>query len=89
MFPQACLAEVQHCLAVAEGDPGRAAQLVLHRQEAGQSILPSAAVLQVDESESHRGGAASFRNNFPARSLSELSVAFFFFSRRRFAKRRW
>ncbi|XP_043268018.1 CUE domain-containing protein 2 [Venturia canescens] len=38
MFPGASPAEVRHCLAVAEGDIAKAAQLVLHRQEAGQSI---------------------------------------------------
>ncbi|XP_049839183.1 CUE domain-containing protein 2 [Schistocerca gregaria] len=38
MFPSACTIEVRHCLAIAEGDVGRAAQLVLHRQEAGQSL---------------------------------------------------
>lgn len=40
MFPSACSIEVRHCLAIAEGDVGRAAQLVLHRQEAGQSLMP-------------------------------------------------
>ncbi|KAI4502007.1 hypothetical protein M0802_002689 [Mischocyttarus mexicanus] len=39
MFPAASPAEARHCLAVAGGDIGRAAQLALHRQEAGQSIV--------------------------------------------------
>jgi hypothetical protein len=47
MFPGACSIEVQHCLTIAEGDVARAAQLVLHRQEAGQSLSSNATVLQV------------------------------------------
>ncbi|XP_076643084.1 CUE domain-containing protein 2 isoform X2 [Halictus rubicundus] len=38
MFPAASPAELRHCLAVAGGDITEAAQLALHRQEAGQSI---------------------------------------------------
>ncbi|XP_047345651.1 CUE domain-containing protein 2 isoform X2 [Vespa velutina] len=38
MFPAASPAEARHCLAVAGGDIAKAAQLALHRQEAGQSI---------------------------------------------------
>nr|CAD7393732.1 unnamed protein product [Timema cristinae] len=38
MFPGVCSIEVHHCLSIAEGDVARAAQLVLHRQEAGQSL---------------------------------------------------
>ncbi|XP_078050986.1 CUE domain-containing protein 2-A [Augochlora pura] len=38
MFPAASPAELRHCLAVAGGDVTEAAQLALHRQEAGQSI---------------------------------------------------
>lgn len=47
MFPGACSIEVQHCLTIAEGDVARAAQLVLHRQEVGQSLSSTATVLQV------------------------------------------
>ncbi|XP_015602878.1 CUE domain-containing protein 2-A isoform X2 [Cephus cinctus] len=39
MFPGASPAEARHCLAVAGGDVAKAAQLVLHRQEAGQSLV--------------------------------------------------
>ncbi|OAD62925.1 CUE domain-containing protein 2 [Eufriesea mexicana] len=39
MFPAVSAAEARHCLAVAGGDIAKAAQLVLHRQEAGQSIV--------------------------------------------------
>ncbi|KAG8039814.1 hypothetical protein G9C98_000543 [Cotesia typhae] len=38
MFPAASRAEIRHCLAIAGGDPAKAAQIALHRQEAGQSI---------------------------------------------------
>ncbi|XP_015117772.1 CUE domain-containing protein 2-A [Diachasma alloeum] len=38
MFPAASPAEIRHCLAIADGDITKAAQLALHRQEAGQSI---------------------------------------------------
>lgn len=46
MFPGVCAMEVRHCLAIANGDVARAAQIVLHRQEAGQSLLPTS-ILQV------------------------------------------
>ncbi|GLG92904.1 hypothetical protein R5R35_003257 [Gryllus longicercus] len=45
MFPGACSIEVRHCLTIAEGDMARAAQLVLHRQEAGQSLTSNMAAL--------------------------------------------
>uniref|UniRef100_T1JF40 CUE domain-containing protein n=1 Tax=Strigamia maritima TaxID=126957 RepID=T1JF40_STRMM len=38
MFPTACTAEVRHCLSIADGSTEKAAQLVLHRQETGQSL---------------------------------------------------
>ncbi|KAJ1520625.1 hypothetical protein ONE63_003734 [Megalurothrips usitatus] len=46
MFPSASIPEIQHCVAVGDGDIARAAQLIMDRMESGQSILPSAAVLQ-------------------------------------------
>nr|CAD7461318.1 unnamed protein product [Timema tahoe] len=46
MFPGVCSIEVHHCLSIAEGDVARAAQLVLHRQEAGQSLKTNVTVLQ-------------------------------------------
>ena len=53
MFPGASPAEVRHCLAVAEGDIAKAAQLVLHRQEAGQSITSNLTFLTVSLLFSH------------------------------------
>ncbi|XP_046383274.1 CUE domain-containing protein 2 [Ischnura elegans] len=47
MFPGACCLEVRHCLAIAGGDLPRAAQLVLHRQEAGQSLTVASPAVQV------------------------------------------
>lgn len=47
MFPEASAAEVRHCMSVAEGDIAKAAQLALHRQEAGQSIVSNLAFLTV------------------------------------------
>lgn len=47
MFPGASLMELKHCLAIAEGDVERATQIVLHRQEAGQSLNNNANLLQV------------------------------------------
>ena len=38
MFPAACGIEVTHCLCVVNGDVEKAAQLILHRQESGESI---------------------------------------------------
>lgn len=48
MFPRSSLVEVRHCLAVADGDVERAAQIVLHRQEAGQSLTNNVTILQVN-----------------------------------------
>lgn len=47
MFPGASPAEARHCLAVAGGDIAKAAQLALHRQEAGQSIVSNLTFLTV------------------------------------------
>lgn len=47
MFPAASPAEARHCLAVAGGDIAKAAQLALHRQEAGQSIVSNLTFLTV------------------------------------------
>ena len=47
MFPGASTAEARHCLAVADGDIAKAAQLALHRQEAGQSIASNLTFLTV------------------------------------------
>ncbi|XP_022200780.1 CUE domain-containing protein 2 [Nilaparvata lugens] len=46
MFPSVYAIEVRHCLTIANGDIAKAAQLVLHRQEAGQSLVPTTGVLQ-------------------------------------------
>lgn len=47
MFPAASPAEARHCLAVAGGDIAKAAQLALHRQEAGQSLVSNLTFLTV------------------------------------------
>lgn len=38
MFPDTCVNEVRHCITVACGDLDRATQILLHRQETGQSL---------------------------------------------------
>ncbi|KAK4878363.1 hypothetical protein RN001_010869 [Aquatica leii] len=38
MFPLVCAIEIKHCIAIACGDVERASQILLHRQENGQSI---------------------------------------------------
>jgi len=40
-FPGACALEVSHCLTLMSGDMEKAAQLILHRQESGQSVTPT------------------------------------------------
>ena len=47
MFPSAGPAEARHCLAVAGGDIAKAAQVALHRQESGQSIISNITYLTV------------------------------------------
>merc|ERR1711997_623817 len=41
MFPSACSLEVSHCLSQMSGSIDSAAQLIMHRQESGQSLLPT------------------------------------------------
>ncbi|KAL1117900.1 hypothetical protein AAG570_004213 [Ranatra chinensis] len=41
MFPGLSAMEVRHCLTIAGGDVATAAQLVLHRQETGQTLNPT------------------------------------------------
>ncbi|XP_035781867.1 CUE domain-containing protein 2-like [Anopheles albimanus] len=38
MFPDSSFIEVKHCILIANGDVDRATQILLHRQEAGQSL---------------------------------------------------
>lgn len=38
MFPHVCNIEVKHCLTIASGDLERATQILIHRQENGQSL---------------------------------------------------
>ncbi|XP_017780896.1 PREDICTED: CUE domain-containing protein 2 [Nicrophorus vespilloides] len=38
MFPHVCALEIKHCLTIASGDLERGTQILLHRQEHGQSI---------------------------------------------------
>ena len=38
MFPSVCAVEVTHCLNLMSGDIEKAAQLIIHRQESGQSL---------------------------------------------------
>ena len=40
MFPSVCTIEVSHCLTLMGGDIEKAAQLIMHRQESGQSLQP-------------------------------------------------
>lgn len=58
MFPESSLIEVKHCVLIANGDVDRATQILLHRQEAGQSLKGnpsnlqnSKTVPQIDETE--------------------------------------
>jgi len=41
MFPSACALEVSHCLTLMSGSMDSTAQLIMHRQESGQSLLPT------------------------------------------------
>ena len=41
MFPYSCSLEVTHCLRLSAGDVEAAAQLIMHRHEAGQSLKPT------------------------------------------------
>nr|XP_022899761.1 CUE domain-containing protein 2 [Onthophagus taurus] len=44
MFPHVCNLELRYCLAIACGDLERATQILLHRQENGQSLNPNSSL---------------------------------------------
>ncbi|XP_058468051.1 CUE domain-containing protein 2 [Malaya genurostris] len=46
MFPESSIIEVKHCILIANGDVDRATQILLHRQEAGQSLKSNSNNLQ-------------------------------------------
>lgn len=50
MFPESSLIEVKHCILIANGDIDRATQILLHRQEAGQSLKGNPNNLQTNKS---------------------------------------
>lgn len=47
MFPETSYVEVKHCIAIAKGDIDSATQILLHRQETGQSLTDKSSTLQV------------------------------------------
>merc|ERR1712150_466207 len=53
-FPGACALEVSHCMTLMSGDMEGAAQLILHRQESGQSH-------QLNDLKSRLGGSKNGR----------------------------
>lgn len=50
MFSESSLIEVKHCILIANGDIDRATQILLHRQEAGQSLKGNSNNLQANKS---------------------------------------
>lgn len=44
IFPDTSLLEIKHCIAIAGGDIERATQIVMDRQERGQSLIQSTLV---------------------------------------------
>lgn len=38
MFPDSAFIEVKHCITIANGDVNKATQILLHRQETGESL---------------------------------------------------
>ncbi|XP_055906083.1 CUE domain-containing protein 2 [Eupeodes corollae] len=46
MFPETSYVEVKHCIAIAKGDIDSATQILLHRQETGQSLTDKSNNLQ-------------------------------------------
>lgn len=46
MFPESSFLEVKHCTTIANGDIDRATQILLHRQETGQSLSEKAGHIQ-------------------------------------------
>lgn len=49
MFPESSFIEIKHCITIANGDIDRATQLVLHRQETGQSLQSNAIQLNKNQ----------------------------------------
>lgn len=46
IFPESSILEIKHCITIANGDIDRATQIVLDRQEKGQSIAGNFTMLQ-------------------------------------------
>ncbi|XP_052867025.1 CUE domain-containing protein 2 [Anopheles cruzii] len=49
MFPDSSFIEVKHCILIANGDVDRATQILLHRQEAGQSLKGTSHNIQANK----------------------------------------
>uniref|UniRef100_A0A6B2EBM8 CUE domain-containing protein 2 n=1 Tax=Phlebotomus kandelakii TaxID=1109342 RepID=A0A6B2EBM8_9DIPT len=52
MFPESTFLEVKHCVTIASGDIDRATQILLHRQETGQSLSGNGTNIQAPKSQS-------------------------------------
>lgn len=52
MFPESTYLEVKHCITIASGDIDRATQILLHRQESGQSLVGNGTNIPVPKSQS-------------------------------------
>lgn len=51
MFPDSSYLEVKHCVGIANGDVDRATQMLLDRQDAGQSLMANPASLHAPKSQ--------------------------------------
>ncbi|XP_055678571.1 CUE domain-containing protein 2-A [Lutzomyia longipalpis] len=52
MFPESTYLEVKHCITIASGDIDRATQILLHRQESGQSLVGNGTNIPAPKSQS-------------------------------------
>ncbi|GAB0096584.1 CUE domain-containing protein [Sergentomyia squamirostris] len=65
MFPESTFLEVKHCVTIAGGDIDRATQILLHRQETGQSLSNNGTSIQAPKA--HSIDDAELKNRIIAR----------------------
>lgn len=65
MFPETCFIEVKYCVTLANGDINQATQLLLHRQDTGESLHQNP--LNMQSSRQPKVGDDELKNRIIAR----------------------
>lgn len=49
IFPSSCYLEIKHCISIAKGDLDTATQILIHRQDNGQSLSEKSSNIQTNK----------------------------------------